>query len=107
MSEAPAAGRTHITSAMAEAIGRQFPGQRVSFPISESDIRRWAIAVYYPQVPPREFWDAEFAAQTVAGGIVAPAEFNPFAWMTVEPSYGEMLASTGGPGKIDPDMLFE
>ena len=32
--------------------------------------------------PPREYWDEEYAATTPAGGIVAPEEFNPFAWMT-------------------------
>ena len=50
-----------------------------SYPISDSDIRRWSIAAYWPETPPREFWDAEFAKTTTAGGIVAPPDFNPFA----------------------------
>ena len=52
-----------------------------SFPIAASDIRKWAMAVYYPAPPPRLFWDEEYAAATRFGGIVAPEEFNPFAWM--------------------------
>ena len=54
--------------------------ERVSFPISESDVRRWAIATYWPATPPRLFWDAGYAASTRWGGIVAPMDFNPFAW---------------------------
>jgi hypothetical protein len=71
---------TSISAAMSAATGREL-GSRVSFPVSESDIRRWAIAVYYPEEPPRLFWDAGYARSTRHGGIVAPEEFNPFAWM--------------------------
>ena len=39
----------------------------MSFPITDSDIRRWAIAVYYPEPAPRLFWDAEYAAGTCTG----------------------------------------
>jgi hypothetical protein len=49
-------------------------GQRSSYPISASDIRKWAIAVYYPESPPAKFIEAG------PGGLVAPAEFSPFAW---------------------------
>jgi len=59
--------------------------EATSYPIDVNDIRRWAIAVYYPDVPPREFWDDEYAATTPWGGIVAPEEFNPFAWATKDP----------------------
>lgn len=52
----------------------------VSPPISESDIRKWAIAVYWPETPPKKYWDAEYARTSRWGGIVAPEEFNPFAW---------------------------
>ncbi len=76
---------TYISEAMAAAVGRQLE-RRVSYPIAASDIRRWAIAVYYPQEPPRLFWDEGYAAGTPHGGIVAPEDFNPFAWMAVEPA---------------------
>lgn len=74
---------SNITAAMREAIGNQLT-RRVSFPVAESDIRRWAIAVYYPQEPPRQFWDEAYAKSTRYGGIVAPEDFNPFAWMAAE-----------------------
>jgi hypothetical protein len=48
--------------------------------VSTSDIHRWAIAVYWPETPPRLFWDEEYAKTTRWGGIVAPEDFNPFAW---------------------------
>jgi N-terminal half of MaoC dehydratase len=100
---------THITSAMRQAIGRTI-GTRVSFPISESDIRRWAVAVYYPADPPPQFWDAEYAAATRHQGIVAPEEFNPFAWMAAKehklaipidannPDRTELMLGIDGPG---------
>jgi hypothetical protein len=54
--------------------------ERISYPISESDIRKWAIAIYWGETPPSIFWDAEYARTTRWGGIVAPEDFNPFAW---------------------------
>jgi len=86
-----------ITDGMRAAIGRE-TGRSVSFPISVSDIRRWAVAVYYPEEPPRLFWDEDYAAKTVHGGIVAPEEFNPFAWMAADPP--GLPPSVGG---YDPD----
>jgi hypothetical protein len=54
--------------------------RRISYPISESDIRRWAIAVYYPQSPPTHFIHPRASTHLRGPGIVAPEEFNPFAW---------------------------
>jgi N-terminal half of MaoC dehydratase len=88
---------SNVTAAMSEAIGRQL-SRRVSFPVSESDIRRWAIAVYYPQEPPRQFWDEAYAKSTRYGGIVAPEDFNPFAWMAAEQE-----EPPAGIGENDPD----
>jgi N-terminal half of MaoC dehydratase len=73
--------KSWISDEMRAAIGGQHSDRR-SMPISVSDIRKWAIAVYYPEAPPREYWDEEYAKRTPAGGIVAPEEFNPFAWIT-------------------------
>ena len=100
---------THISPAMHDAVGREF-SRRVSFPIAESDIRKWVLAVYYPKEPPRRFWDENAAAATSYGGIVTPEEFNPFAWMTasaepevadldgIESDRIEMLLGISGPG---------
>jgi hypothetical protein len=59
----------------------------VSHPIDLSDIRRWAIAVYWPETPPRLYWDEAYAKTTRWGGIVAPREFNPFAWPAERPAH--------------------
>jgi hypothetical protein len=69
---------TAISPQMRKAVGSEL-SRMVSYPVSESDIRKWAAAVYYPEEPPTRFWDEP------AGGIVAPEEFNPFAWMRAEP----------------------
>ena len=70
---------TLVTPEMEQARG-VWVRELVSPPISESDIRKWAIAVYWPEPPPRLFCDAEYAKDTKWGGIVAPEDFNPFAW---------------------------
>lgn len=90
----PAVTTTYISDDMNAAIGTEL-GRTDSFPISASDIRKWAIAVYYPEPPPAIFWDTDHAATTRHGGIVAPEDFNPFAWMT--PS-GPRSASRGPMG---------
>ena len=69
-----------ITPEMRERRGR-WQAETTSPAICESDIRRWAAATYWPETPPRMFWDAEYAASGPWGGIVAPEEFNPFAWV--------------------------
>jgi hypothetical protein len=56
--------------------------------IALSDIRRWAMAVYWPERPPRIYWDEDYARATRRGGIVAPVEFNPFAWSLPSVSRG-------------------
>jgi hypothetical protein len=91
------AERTNISAAMQAAVGTVL-GRRVSYPVAESDIRRWAIAVHYPQRPPRDYWDERHAASGGHGGIVAPLDFNPFAWLTREPGF-----ATGELDANDPD----
>ncbi len=88
---------TYISPAMAHAVGRELSRQ-VSYPISESDIRKWAIALYYPEPPPRLFWDVACAEDSAHGGVVAPEDFNPFAWMTAEPG------GVHGPRSNDPQL---
>jgi hypothetical protein len=56
--------------------------------VTASDIRKWAIAVYWPETPPRLYWDEAYAKTTPFGGIVAPQEFNPFAWPPERPDWG-------------------
>ncbi len=75
--------QTLVTPAMLERKG-VWGSARLSPPVSESDIRKWAIAVYWPETPPRIYWDASYAATTRWGTIIAPADFNPFAWPIIE-----------------------
>jgi hypothetical protein len=84
---------TLVTDEMRSIVG-QVMATATSFPISESDIRKWALAVYYPVVPPRLFWDEDYAATTRFGGIVAPEEFNPFAWAMKDPDPTKRVRST-------------
>jgi hypothetical protein len=100
---------SNISEAMRGALGTEM-GRQVSFPISESDIRRWALAVYYPGKPPARFIDPEAAKNSQYGGIVAPEEFNPFAWLAAsseekggdlepnDPNRTEKVVGVDGPG---------
>jgi len=90
---------SNISAAMTAAVGTEL-GRQVSYPVSESDIRRWALAVYWPEQPPALFVDAEYAATTSHGGIVAPEEFNPFAWKVAESVTNQKAANVGN---NDPD----
>jgi hypothetical protein len=71
---------SYVSEAMRSVVGGTI-SRRTSFPVSASDIRKWAIAVYYPHRPPARYWDEEASG----GRLMAPQEFNPFAWMTADP----------------------
>ena len=92
---------SNISDAMQGALGTRL-SRSVSFPVSASDIRRWAIAVYWPADPPKLFIDEEHASATPYGGIVAPEEFNPFAWMAAS---SEGSSAGAGPDGNDTDRL--
>ena len=92
---------SYISDEMNAALGTRL-SRKVSFPVSESDIRRWAIAVMWPEPPPPLLWDATYAKTTPHGGIVAPEEFNPFAWMCAE---SESHDTTVTPDPNDPNHL--
>jgi acyl dehydratase len=89
---------TLVTGEMLKQKGVWGP-ERVSPPVSESDIRKWAIAVYWPEKPPRIYWDAEYARTTRWGGIIAAPDFNPFAWPVEREIRPERAsARAAGPG---------
>lgn len=69
-----------ISDRLRGAVGLWRPEGEASFPIERSDIRRWAIASYWPDTPPRLFWDEAYARSTRWGSVIAPQDFNPFAW---------------------------
>jgi hypothetical protein len=91
---------SNVSAAMRDVVGRQLT-RRVSFPVAESDIRRWAIAVYYPAEPSREFWDEAYAKATRYGGIVAPEDFNPFAWMAAEKEEPPLEIEANNPDRTE------
>jgi hypothetical protein len=87
--------QTLVTEEMHTARGVWGP-ETVSPPVSESDIRKWAIALYWPEVPPRQFWDQDFARTSRYGGIVAPEEFNPFSWRVADHTGNESAGARPG-----------
>jgi hypothetical protein len=92
---------TLVTPQMIASKGIWGP-ETTSFPVSLSDIRKWAIAVYWPEPPPRLFWDEEYASTSRWRGIVAPEDFNPFAWpirTTPSPFAGPVPGSTPRKGE--------
>ena len=77
--EKPEVGK-YLDQATIDRIG-ETGAPATSLPVGENDIRRWAIATYYPKKPPASFYFEEEAAKGPWGALVAPREFNPFAWM--------------------------
>jgi acyl dehydratase len=86
---------TLISPAMQEAKGKWGETRR-SPPIALSDIRKWAIATYWPETPPQIYWDEDYAKSTRWGGIIAPPDFNPFAWPVRRPRPAAMAEPAGG-----------
>ncbi len=73
----------------------------VALPVCGNDIRRWAMATCYPADPPSEFMDDDAAAQGPWGELVAPRDFNPFAWTKCTPpdTYPWMRGMGTEPGR--------
>lgn len=90
---------TLVTPDMIERKGK-FSEPREAPPVALSDIRKWAIAVYWPDTPPRLYWDEEYAKSTRYEGIIAPLDFNPFAWPVEReaPAAGRATPQGGGVG---------
>jgi hypothetical protein len=83
-----------ISAQMRAAIGGVVDW-RVSFPVAASDIRRWAIAVYYPEPPPARY-------RGDGPDLIAPEELNPFAWAVADqmvPAVAPELRDTDKPEK--------
>jgi hypothetical protein len=86
---------TLISPAMEEAKGK-WGGARHAPPIALSDIRKWAIATYWPETPPPIYWDEDYARTTRWGGIIAPQDFNPFAWPVKRVAPAAQIQPAGG-----------
>ncbi len=90
---------TYLTEATIERIGRVLDPVAAP-PVGVNDIARWATATWWPEPPPARFVDPVAAAEGAWGGIVAPRDFDPFAWMPDRPWSGDWLWGMGsGPGE--------
>lgn len=85
---------TFLTQATIDRIGRTMPPVAAP-PVGVNDVARWATATYWPERPPAIYVDADAAAATPWGGIVAPRDFDPFAWMADRPWSGDWLFGMG------------
>ena len=90
----------HLDQETLDWIGRPL-SEDVALPVCTNDIRRWAVATYYPSDPPREFVDEDAAAEGPWAGLVATRDFNPFAWSKVTPpdTYPWMRGMGTEPGR--------
>ena len=88
---------TLVTQDMIERKG-VFNEPQIAPPIALSDIRKWAIAVYWPDEPPPLYWDEDYAGSTRYGTIIAPLDFNPFAWPVHREPAPASTASADGAG---------
>jgi acyl dehydratase len=89
-----AAPGTFLTQETIDKLGRTIPA--VTCPaVGTNDIARWAIATYWPDPPPARYVDADVAADGPWGGIVAPRDFDPTAWMPNRPWAGDWFPSMG------------
>lgn len=92
MASDTAAADSLISDEMRGVLGKTLR-RRSSYPVSASDIRKWALAVYYPEAPPERFIGA--GAAGAEAPLVAPEEFNPFAWATPGGQQKEADVSAG------------
>ncbi len=51
-----------------------------SWPVGVNDIRKWSLATHWPEPAPATMLDEAAAAAGPWRGMVAPPEFEPFAW---------------------------
>ncbi len=94
-----AAPGTFLTQETIDQVGRTLPAVTCP-PVGANDIARWAIATYWPEPPPARYLDAAVAADGPWGGIVAPRDFDPTAWMPNRPWAGDWTWGMGSePGQ--------
>jgi acyl dehydratase len=90
----------HLDAKTIAWLGRPLPGD-VAYPVCANDIRRWAMATWHPGEAPAEFLDEAAAARSPWGELVAPRDFNPFAWAKTTPpdTYPWMRGMGTEPGR--------
>ena len=90
----------HLDAATIGWLGRPLAPD-TAYAVCENDIRRWAIATFYPDLPPPEYLDEAAAARGPWAGMIAPRDFNPFAWTRCTPpdTYPWMRGMGSEPGR--------
>jgi len=68
---------TYLTPELRASVGTEVE-RMVSYPVGAGDIRRWAIAVYWPETPPRLFWTRHTPQDDALPGIIAPRSSTRF-----------------------------
>ena len=94
---APASGLSpgvYLDERTIELVGQSIEPYR-SLPVGANDIRRWSMAIHYPEKSPARYYDEAVAKQEAWGGLVAPRDFNPFAWMQDAPQGMPWLRGMG------------
>jgi acyl dehydratase len=90
----------HLDAKTLACLGRPLAPD-TAYAVCENDIRRWAIATFYPDPAPPEYLDPAVAARGPWGGMIAPRDFNPFAWTRCTPpdTYPWMRGMGSVPGR--------
>jgi acyl dehydratase len=90
----------HLDAKTIDWLGRALPPDH-AYAVCANDIRRWAIATWYPDEAPAEWLDEDVAARGPFRGLVAPRDFNPFAWTRCTPpdTYPWMRGMGTEPGR--------
>jgi len=90
----------HLDAKTLACLGRPLAPD-VALAVGANDIRRWATASYYPAEAPPELWDESVAARGPWAGLVAPRDFNVFAWTRCTPpdTYPWMRGMGTEPGR--------
>jgi acyl dehydratase len=89
-----AAPGAHLTQEEIDLIGTTSEPV-TTWPVTASDIRRWSLATHWPERPRAALVDEQVAASRPWGGMVAPRDFDPFAWHPTRPWGGPWLRGMG------------
>lgn len=89
-----AAPGTYLDQSTIDLLGRTLPPVSAP-PVGANDIARWAVATHWPEPPPAVYVDEQAAADGPWGTLVAPRDFDPFAWMANRPWSGDWLWGMG------------
>lgn len=91
---------SHISPEMHAAVGRVVR-ERTSYPVTASDVRRWALAARWPEPAPARYLTEDTTE------LVAPADLNPFAWISLRDTLADADLDIGDSGWIEKQLGLE